>query len=428
MSRYASESVGALVDGVLAGKCLEDRLHCLRQLADTDIAPNLTEDHVEELSAILLGDEELYNGYSEVILLRPEIGIKVLDRLMAEPGLQRHAFILHRIYHTISLIGVKHDHFLKACSDRLLKVLQANDSSGYEDCFQAFKFLYGIQNQELGFPFTVEAKFREPARVPDNSAVQVIDKEILKQVKQSFLSKRLSPHRCGGYIDFLEACGLPVDPTDPAVQDVEINTWKGQYSTLPSEVLEEIGINPNIEESDEVRKLIHCERLRALEDHWQMLQGKHRASILSRALNKAIFIFALYFLLMWSYGSFPAQVFVAMSVSPTVKFCRWAFLVTGIAYGSSHHATLKKKEASLQQSKAAEEAKKQAAKAKASEAAGPDGIGLPAHMALVLNSHILTLFKSPLPRSTLSLINIVVALNGYSEGDKFFILGNEKRS
>lgn len=54
------------------------------------------------------------------------------------------------------------------------------------------------------------------------------------------------------YIDFLEACGLPVDPTDPAVQDVEINTWKGQYSTLPSEVLEEIGINPNIEESDEV--------------------------------------------------------------------------------------------------------------------------------------------------------------------------------
>ncbi|EGD72230.1 hypothetical protein PTSG_00250 [Salpingoeca rosetta] len=49
------------------------------------------------------------------------------------------------------------------------------------------------------------------------------------------------------------------------------------------------------------------------------------------------------------------------SVSPTVKFCRWALLVTGVVYGASHHSTLAKREAAAKKAQEAQEAKKQKA-------------------------------------------------------------------
>ncbi|EGD72231.1 hypothetical protein PTSG_00251 [Salpingoeca rosetta] len=284
----------ALIDGALKGATEEERLKCLDQLCQPARAAKLTQDNVEELSALLLATDTLFFRYSDVLLACPAVAVKALDVLRVEPVLSTKAVLASRIYGLLAAIGVANEPQWKECRRQLLASLAEDTGVAHAQCFRELRFLHGIQEQEPGFPYTAAAKFRPPTHTPDEDTLRV--------VKDAYLNGLLRPQQCGGYIDFLEESGIAVDPDDEAVQSAALNTWEGQYSRLPKDVLEEMGLHHTFEESQQLRETLHDERVEALREHWMLLHQKKRAETLSRALTKAIFIFIVYFILMWTYG------------------------------------------------------------------------------------------------------------------------------
>eukprot|EP00043_Microstomoeca_roanoka_P010164 m.96777 g.96777 ORF g.96777 m.96777 type:complete len:313 (-) comp14807_c0_seq2:1070-2008(-) len=295
----AEADVQALIDAALTGATLDQRVKGLQALNSAEYAQSLQESHLEELSALLLANDELYLHYKTLVLACPYTALQALDTVRAEEVLQAKPRVLERIFQLLSAIGLAHRDLWQPCLTRLLQSMTDEENTAHDACFREICRLHGIQKQDPGFPYVTNSKFKEPTITPSE--------ETVFQVREAYRNGLLTPEVSGGFIDFLEACGLPADPKDEVVQSLACNTWEGQYEGLPDDVLLELGLHPDFEESPEMREELHQERLEALREHWVQLHQKKRAQTLSRALSKAIAIFGVYFAIMWGYGYLISQ-------------------------------------------------------------------------------------------------------------------------
>eukprot|EP00049_Salpingoeca_infusionum_P004587 m.81328 g.81328 ORF g.81328 m.81328 type:complete len:323 (+) comp12631_c1_seq5:101-1069(+) len=146
--------------------------------------------------------------------------------------------------------------------------------------------IYNIHGMDNYAKLRMEADSRDPV-LPKYAVSQ----DTADKVRIAFLDRKINPAVYGGYIDFLEAANLPVDPTDSAVKLPELNIYPGQYGDIdwaeeyPSE--------------RECLEALHSKRLATLNEDWVRMNQLKRAIRVSGTLTKAVFVIIAYYIVLF---------------------------------------------------------------------------------------------------------------------------------